>query len=378
MVTKKKLRLCYLALTPIPSRTAYSIHVMKMCQAFSESNCEVKLISPEMQDIDKNVKDSYKYYGVDRIFEHLLSSWPKIPGKAYFYGFNLMRHIKKYCPDFVYGRFLFGVYMSSILKLPCALEVHAPISDAGKLSEFIFKKLILRDSFKQLIVISGALKEWYVKNYPSLLNKITIEHDGADLLENVNVISFDKDRLQVGYIGQLYDGKGMEVIEKIAPLCTWADFHIIGGTEGDIKKWKSRLNYKNVFMYGYKPHSEVGSYQSSFDVLLAPYQAKVSAYGGNGDIGKWMSPLKLFEYMAAGKAILASNLSVLKEVLDEEETAILCNPTDYNEWVRQLKRLNESAELRRKLGENALKKFEESHSWLARADRLKRNIESWL
>ena len=61
------------------------------------------------------------------------------------------------------------------------------------------------------------------------------------------------------------------------------------------------------------------------DILIAPYAAQVSHAGG-GDIGRWMSPLKLFEYMAAERPVVTADLPVLREVVRDGETALLCPP----------------------------------------------------
>jgi glycosyltransferase involved in cell wall biosynthesis len=61
-----------------------------------------------------------------------------------------------------------------------------------------------------------------------------------------------------------------------------------------------------------------------------PYQREVSVSGG-GNTASYMSPMKMFEYMATGRTIIASDLPVLREVLDESNAA-LCNPDDISDW----------------------------------------------
>ena len=69
----------------------------------------------------------------------------------------------------------------------------------------------------------------------------------------------------------------------------------------------------NVELAGYLPHGEVASFLAACDVLLAPYQRQVSIASGF-DTARWMSPLKIFEYMAAGRLVLCSDLPALREV----------------------------------------------------------------
>jgi len=81
-----------------------------------------------------------------------------------------------------------------------------------------------------------------------------------------------------------------------------------------------------------------------------------------------MSPLKIFEYMAAGKAMLCSDLPVLREVLIHEQTALLCDPENPEGWVRALKRLRDDVDLRKRLGKTARREFMAKYTWKTRAE----------
>jgi glycosyltransferase involved in cell wall biosynthesis len=96
----------------------------------------------------------------------------------------------------------------------------------------------------------------------------------------------------------------------------------------------------------------------------------VNGYGGNTDIGKWTSPLKLFEYMAAKKPILASNIDVLREVLVHEKNSILCDPDDHDAWRTGLRRLLNDRKLAERLTNTAFADLSEKYTWSKRADTL--------
>ena len=78
---------------------------------------------------------------------------------------------------------------------------------------------------------------------------------------------------------------------------------------------------------------------SSVDLLLMPYQNKVSIGVRGQDTSRWMSPMKMFEYMAAGQAIVASDLPVLREILVHKHNAILTKADDVIEWETAIKML---------------------------------------
>jgi glycosyltransferase involved in cell wall biosynthesis len=131
----------------------------------------------------------------------------------------------------------------------------------------------------------------------------------------------------------------------------------------------------NVTLHGFVPPTQTEAYRQSCDILLAPYQRKVSVYGTKAvDTSRWMSPLKIFEYMATGKAILCSDLPALREVLTHEQTALLCNPSNTQEWRTALKRLHDEPSLRQSLGERARAELKAKYTWSARAERVLRGI----
>lgn len=373
------MKIVYISNSTIPSRTANSIHVMKMCQAFAQHGHEVVLLAPDRKDknLEANVENIYEYYGVEKCFKVEKLPWLPVKGRGHIYGFLAALKSKFLSPYLVYGRSLTGCYFSSFFKSPVMFESHQPIYDSGRISELLFRRLIKHDTLKYLVVITGSLKKYYEANFTISKDQIIIAHDAADepkYQNNGEVDLGNPDRLQVGYTGHLYPGKGMEIIAELAKRCSWADFHIIGGMEEDIAKWKMKLNnVNNVYFYGFVPHGKVDKYLRACDVLLAPYQKRVSACGG-GDIAKWMSPLKIFEYMAAGKPIVCSNLSVLTEVLTDGKTALLCSPEDIASWEKALIRLHEDFSLQAYLSDNARNEFINNYTWTARAKKLIKQV----
>ena len=180
------------------------------------------------------------------------------------------------------------------------------------------------------------------------------------------------DELRVGYIGHLYPGKGGEVILQLAKRFPEMRFHIFGGFEEDIIRF-SREAPQNIVTHGFVAHSTIPALLSSLDILLLPALKRVAPCGGSigeDDIGRFMSPLKLFEYMASGRSIICSDLPVLREVLRHGETALLCEPDNIEHWSNALSLLLRDEELRQMLGANARREFEEHYTWIMRARRV--------
>jgi glycosyltransferase involved in cell wall biosynthesis len=359
----------------LPSRSANSIHVMKMCQALSRNGHDVSLLgiaNPQYND-EVNI---YNYYNVSSSFDILLENKMVYKGISTIqYSFKNRSKIKngKKNIELLYARDINTLFASSNLNIPFIFEVHD--IPANSLQYNVQKYLFSRRYFLKLVVISSALRDEYLRIFPRLqADKVLVAHDGADDNHQngqVKLLSDRQDRIKVGYIGHLYQGRGIEIIEEMAKQCDWAEFHLIGGTVEDITYWKQKMSgASNVYLYGYIPFSETDQYRKSFDVLIAPYQNKVAVYGGKGDTSKWMSPLKIFEYMAAGKPVLCSDLPVLREVLKDGHNALLCKPDVINDWISALKSLNEDKALRNRIGKNAKRDFIENYTWKARANHI--------
>jgi glycosyltransferase involved in cell wall biosynthesis len=358
------MKILYLANSSIPSRTANSIHVMKICQAFAKNGHEVVLMTPNHSDVEQNIKNPYDFYGVDACFEIQKIPKPRKIIKGLIYQSIVKYLVKSQNPDLVYARCHgLGLYNFTSLGLPIIFEAHRLYKDNPQIA-----KLIKSKQLRRMIVITSALSQDYQQHYSVTEPLIKVFHDAADEPGKVEKLKLTfSQRLQVGYVGHLYPGKGMEIISELVRRCHWADFHVVGGLEKDIAYWKKELqNCQNIHFYGFLPPSETNKYRQACDVLIAPYQRHVIV-GGSIDIGRWMSPLKLFEYMAAGKAILASDLPVLREVLTHSETAWLCPPEDLESWATALAYLHDNPDLRNSLGSRARELFKNKYTWQARA-----------
>ena len=91
------------------------------------------------------------------------------------------------------------------------------------------------------------------------------------------------------------------------------NFLIVGGEPQDVENLRQRvrvIGLKNVILTGFVPNARLPLYQAACDVLLMPYQRQVAASSG-GDIARYLSPMKLFEYMACERPIISSDLPVL-------------------------------------------------------------------
>ncbi|MDC1450327.1 glycosyltransferase [Candidatus Thioglobus sp.] len=366
------MKILYLSKSPIPSRQANSIHVMNMCSAFSKQH-NILLLGTKVND--DSLIDIFSYYGVKgKFLIDLIKKRNNILNAISY--FEVIKKLFKFNPDLVYGRSHILCWLAVILRFPVIFESHDPPFLFSGLRGFVFNQLLQSNKLIRIIVISSTLKKAYC-DYGFNEHKILVSHDAANHNNSIPLKFENSDRLQVGYVGHLYKGRGIEIIASMAKQCKWADFHIVGGMKADIVSWKSLFsNIDNLTFHGFMNPSKVHSFMRGCNVLLAPYQSVVEIAGG-GNTVDWMSPLKIFEYMSSGVPIIASDLASLREVLVPDETCLMCKCNDVKEWVDKLKSF-QSNSLRRKISRAAYEVFNESYTWDIRAkavlDGLKSNL----
>ena len=231
------------------------------------------------------------------------------------------------------------------MGIPTVFECHAPPQGFERR---YWRWLVRAPGFRRLAVISEALKRLLNERFPEVAElDVIVAPDGVDLAqfkgipvsaEAKRTAGRDPTRPVAGYAGHLYAGRGIEVILAVAGRLPHWDFVIAGGTDEDVGAVRAevaRRRLPNVELLGFVPNALLAERLAVADVLLMPYQKEVMVSGGRLDTVRWMSPLKMFEYMAMGRAIVASDLPVLREVLDET-AAWLAPPDRTDDWIRAL------------------------------------------
>ena len=139
------MKILYISKSIIPSRTANSIHVMKMCQALSDNGHDVVLLAPDQKNqYEKDVIDIYDYYGVKKNFVIKKLWHPNLKSGVFFYTLAILFYLSKNKNfNLVYGRFLHGCYVATLMSNLVIFESHESILNMKYHRKIIFKKLIL-------------------------------------------------------------------------------------------------------------------------------------------------------------------------------------------------------------------------------------------
>jgi len=341
-----------------------------MCEAIAKLGHEVSLFIRDEKEDYKG--DIFGFYGLERVFE--IKRTP-FKGKLLHAIFSLIC-TKLKTVGLCYTRSAYAAYLASRFCIPTVFEVHRPFSSRfGK----AIAPLLLNSPYLKIVSISNSLTEFYIEKYRiKSREKIITKHDGVDLNmfspplikeEARRKMNLPQDKRIICYCGHLYRGRGIESLISISgKLPSNVLILIIGGTGKDLERHKntaSQMNSTNLYFTGFVPLSIVPRYLAASDVLVIPYTNRVEDNTGC-IISNFMSPMKMFEYMASGRPIVASNLGVIREILKDKESALLFEPADENGFIDAIKAVLEDKELAQRIARNAQDEVKK-YTWSERA-----------
>jgi glycosyltransferase involved in cell wall biosynthesis len=398
------MKLTYIANARIPSEKAHPYQILKTCEALA-TKTKVELIVPFRIQVSKRMKrihDVWEYYGIKKKFKitklpsidlqwmYLYTRSPKFWMHPYtrspkfwtltFYiqaiSFAIIATVYALLTGakLIYLRAFFTCVMLRVFKVfdkKIFYEAHDfPKSKLGKKM-----RLWAFDKINGLVVITNGLKELYMnEGIPE--EKILVAPDCVDLklFEKEiskeaarNELKIPTDKKIICYTGHLYSYEGVyELAKSMKYLDGLCVLYVVGGIDQDIARFKRFVkDYKipNVKLVGYVAPTLVPKYLASSDVVVLPVTS-----GGETLRGRTMSPLKLFEYMASRRPIVASNLPSIREILNEKN-AILVEPGNSKALAEGIKKALGNEERAKKIAENAYRDVQQ-YTWVKRAEKI--------
>lgn len=346
----------YLSNARLPTEKAHGYQIMKMCEAFASLGVSVELIHPfRVQTSNLFGADPFEYYGIERSFRikqlpgldlrsllHDLSVrlWSRVQAVSHafstlLYTFRWWRRHKL----IFYSRDPYSISLLLTLRpfIAGCLIYEAHVFHGGsRLLLWLFRNL------DNLVVVTHELKRLYVEaGIPSA--KVIVAPDGVDLMQfdipqdQISCrlqLGLPQDRAIIGYIGR-FQTMGMEkgipgLVEAMSLLSSsvLGDSILIcvGGPMDLVPLYidlarERGLNASRIRFVDRVQHHDVPYWIKSFNVAVMPFPT-------NEHYSYFMSPLKLFEYMAVGAPIVASDLPSLREILHHNENAWLITPDD--------------------------------------------------
>lgn len=334
------MRICYLSNSSMPSSVASAIQIIKMCEAFSELNNSVVLITTNVSTIEKNI---FQYYNIKSKFTFKkLKSFKKFPLGLNYYLFSLFSIIEslKFKPQLYITRNFFTCFLLILFRKKVILELHHDLDTESRIVKFLVNKFKFLNSrfVEKIVAITKGVKNEYINKYSVNVNKIEVLPSGSSIKNNFN-FSNNKKYFKIGYFGSLYKSRGFDLIYNLARIDKKNQYYLYGDTRKlNIRYIKSSV--KNLHLNNYIPYKEIPKNLSKMDILLMPYVSSITAAGDIGDITKFTSPLKLFDYLSAGKIIICSDFKVLKEPIKENKNAIFIkNYKNIFSWKNEIHKL---------------------------------------
>lgn len=349
----------------------HSVQIVNMCKSFSRNQAHVTLIVPYRKVF--STKDVFEHYKIPKTF-----SVKFLPCIDFFYThphplLYWLRFISFYISARVYVWFhrfdvLYSRDLYSVLFFPSiVLEQHSLPKKMSLLHTRVFRHA------KKIVVLTSFIKK-RLGDIGVSLGNVLVSHDAVDPKQfvaqdtNFTIVGIKESDFVYGYIGTLKT-MGMEKgvsdgLKALSFLPENFKFLIVGGEVADVKFYKKiaeefGVSDRAVFI-GKVSHHDISKYAQVCDVFVAPFPE-------NEHYNFYMSPLKIFEYMASKKPIVTTDLPSLREVLTSGKNAVLIKPSDPKLLAETLIKIEQNPEYGQKLAEEAYKEVLEKYTWDIRA-----------
>lgn len=386
-------RLAFVANTRLPSERAQALQVVQMAGAFARAGLDVELLHAKRRRTPPLPPgaDLWSHYGVPsgprpRVRAIPCSDWiERVPVALQYVPARLQelsfaRNAARALRDHAAGKHAASTWVYS-REIECALhlvragaphvflEVHRV---PGGRTRLRWLQQAAR-GVRGVVAISGGVRDDLVASGVAA-ERIRVEHDGYEATRFARLPSREAAREAlrlpqgasiVAYTGGLLEWKGVDVLVDAARELGDVLFVIAGGMAGDVEALRARAaGLANVRIDGFQPPERVPTYLAAADVAALPNRARPAISA------RYTSPLKLFECMAAGLPMVASDLPALRECLRDDE-ARFAAADDPRALAAALGALLADAPARARMRERLLARAGE-HTWDARAQRIAR------
>ena len=393
-------KLLYISMMRLPTEKAHGLQIVQNCAALADAGCELTLWvarrwnTPQM----RQVKDPFAYYGVHPNFtiRHLpcMDLFPLFPPESrgarlafylltlsYLLVMTVLLLVTR--ADVYYSRDEAVLAVLSWLKPRSSLAYEAHLLSPSRHGAALARYVIARVG--SVIAITPQLGEDLIRLRGARPERTLVAHDGIRLARFASLptqsaarrqIGWHESAFIVGYVGRLQMiglDKGVGTLVQALAQVEGAHLALVGGPEDMAaalrRQWLELGLPQDRFLYvGQVPPADVPHYVRAFDVCAMPHPPAVQ-------FARYTSPLKLFEYMASRRAIVASDLPAWSDVVCHEESALLVPPADSAALTQAIERLRRDPALRERLAETARKRVLAHYTWSARAEKILAHIQ---
>lgn len=354
----QKKNLIYITETSLPTKSANIINSLKFCDALSKFY-NIKMYVPKNSLDPKQIK---KIYNLRNEIEFTDVIEKNISGfqSRIFFCFKVFFKLAFEKNKIILGRSILTSLFLTLFNINNTLELHHELKSFSK---FLFNMIISlpqKKKLKLILINKSLIKLLRIKDL-----KYIVLDDGADIHSFRSKKNFNMKKNSCVYMGSFYEGKGVEIIYELSKSLPNTQFHLYGDFK-TLKNKKKYSNIKNIKFFKYIDYNKIPELLKSYKIALMPYQSTIKVRSNNLDISKYISPLKMFDYLAAGNIVIASKLNVYSHVLKNNSNSFLVSCKNINNWKMIINKVFNSSQNFMSIKLNAINTAKK-YSWDNRA-----------
>jgi len=374
------MRIIYPVSEPITTSKARFIQIMNTCHALASLGCEVDIITGCLSESTGDILKRFNLEPVQRLRVHKVPmmraghggrvriSWGLIFNVSCL--LKILGLVKKKAYTCIYLRHLklaaFLLRFKKRIGVPLVFEAHELFSVTSKKKKMRRLEALVYSGFDRIVTNTETIKILIEKTFSVGSDRIHVVRNGVS---REIIASFrgkePRTNGKILYVGQLYRWKGVECLIESMAFIENALLDVVGGSEESIGRLQELASRKGVldrvFFHGQVPYHNVKLFLNDGHVAVLPLKSSPDA--------SFTCPLKLFEYMAAKMAIVASDMPVIREVLRDGYNSILVKPDDPKSLAQGIMRLLGNRALSVRIAEQAFLDVS-NFTWQNRAEKI--------
>ncbi len=371
-------KLIYISHWRFPSEKTMSPLIMRTCQEFADQGFEVELWVPNRSNSNHVNSDPFNYHQTKRNFKLIklpvIDPMERMGGKLSFFilllTFNIVVFAKAMFSSqcIYYSHDLRDVFLLSLLKRNFFIEIHDFYE-----SKINFINRIVINRTAGIISTNSLKASMIIRKYDVPSRRVLWQPNAVDARKFDLDITKKEARKRLSlpgeinivlYTGSLFYWKGVDTLLASANHLSRNTYvYFVGGTDGDIEKFKVEAQkFSNVVVVGRKPHKDMPLWQKAADVLVLPNTARYE------ESRVETSPVKLFEYLASSRPLVASDIPAIRDIISENE-AIFFKPDDPLDLASKINKILETGYDEKKIIQ--AKKLAYKNSWESRIESIR-------